>query len=196
VGRGYWFYVSGLVPPAKDPRQVDEKLVGLYQVEVSKATRARRKQAGMASVQYLRFRRFFVLIATKGRHRFFEDHGSNVKDVRRTPIRFGGYAVGLREGRAHVRIADTEFTRLKAYFADLAARRSAEEIAHQFAALPFEPYAPVRRQLLTLLRLVNRGRTLAGLSLVSASCLRLKRKLYRPFEPLADGDDLLRLGNE
>src|SRR5208337_4535619 len=71
VGRGYWFYVTGFIPPDKDPRAVDEKLIGRYDIDISKWSRARRKQTGQASVQYLRFRQFFVLLATLGKHRFF-----------------------------------------------------------------------------------------------------------------------------
>ena len=32
---GYWFYVTGVVPPAKDPRTVDTKLVEKYRIDLS-----------------------------------------------------------------------------------------------------------------------------------------------------------------
>ena len=64
VSRGYWFYVTGFIPAGKDPHAVDEKLISRYGLAISKWTRARRKQTGAASVQYLRFRRYFVLLAT------------------------------------------------------------------------------------------------------------------------------------
>src|SRR5262245_44493132 len=73
VGGGYWYYVTGSVPERKDPRVVDEKLVARYGIGLSKWARARRKQAGWASVQYIRHQRFFVLLATHGKHRFFEE---------------------------------------------------------------------------------------------------------------------------
>lgn len=194
VGRGYWFYVSGFIPTVKQPRRVDEKLISLYGTELAKATRARRKQAGIASVQYLRFRHFFVLLATQGRHRFFEDHGERVRDVRRKPIVVSGYSVGLTRGRPNVRIAEEEYRNLKAYFADLAIRRSAEHIEGELSRLPFEPYAPVRRQYLALLRVINRTRKLAGLSQVAPSCLRMRRRICRPFESASDGEGLIRTG--
>jgi hypothetical protein len=50
-------------------------------------------------------------------------------------------------------------------------------------ALPFEPYAPVRSQLLCILRAVNRARAAAGLPEVPRTCLRLRRRVVRPFEP-------------
>jgi len=68
---GYWFYVMGYVPSGKDPERVYEKLEERYGLDVSKWARARRKRAGFASVQYLRYERTFVLFATKGKHEFF-----------------------------------------------------------------------------------------------------------------------------
>jgi hypothetical protein len=55
-------------------------------------------------------------------------------------------------------------------------------MAHEFSKLPFEPYAPVRQQLLIILRAVNRARKAAGLEPVPWTCIRLKRRIYRPFE--------------
>lgn len=49
------------------------------------------------------------------------------------------------------------------------------------ARIPFEPYAPVRRQLLNILRAVNRVRQAAGFESVPVSALRLRRRVVRPF---------------
>ena len=51
-----------------------------------------------------------------------------------------------------------------------------------FRVFPFEPYAPVRRQLLAIVRRVNECRAAAGLERLPYSVLRLKRRIYRPFE--------------
>ena len=56
----------------KDPLAVDAKLIAKYGIAVSESTRARRKKAGQANLQYLRFERFFVVLATKGTHRFYD----------------------------------------------------------------------------------------------------------------------------
>ena len=48
--------------------------------------------------------------------------------------------------------------------------------------LPFAPFAPVRSQCFTLLRLVNRRRKRAGLPLVRADCVRRRRKPVVVFE--------------
>jgi hypothetical protein len=64
IGKGYWFYVAGHVPEGKAPEAVDAKLINRYGIGVSKWTRARRKLAGSANLQYLRHGRFFLLLAT------------------------------------------------------------------------------------------------------------------------------------
>ena len=67
VKNGYFFYVTGWVPERKDPRAVYEKLLRRYEVQVSKWKRARRKQAGEANLQYLRFGRFFMPVLHNAR---------------------------------------------------------------------------------------------------------------------------------
>ena len=99
LAHGYWFYVVGRVPPSKDPADVDRKLINQYAIDQSKWPRARAKRAGRARVRYLRFDRYFILMATRGEHPFFAEEGKQVRDVRRRPILFGGYAIGCRKGR-------------------------------------------------------------------------------------------------
>jgi hypothetical protein len=182
LGNGYWFYVTGEIPEGKDPAKVDEKLLARYQIDLSKWARARRKRAGFANLQYIRFERFFVLLATHGVHAFFEDEGPSIRDARKTPIRFRGYSISYRNGHPHVRIEQGEYKQLKAYFLDIAVHRSAEHLGRALGALPFEPYAPVRRQLLTVLRAVNRERKRAGYEPVPKTCFRFIRRVCRPFD--------------
>ena len=68
---GYWFYVTGHIPTAKDARVIDQRLIEKYGIGVSESTRARRKRLGQANLQYLRLGRTFVILATKGQHKFF-----------------------------------------------------------------------------------------------------------------------------
>ena len=182
VARGYWFYVTGHVPESKDPATVDAKLITKYRVDVSKWTRARRKRGGQANVHYLRYGRFFVLVATHGAHEFFVEEAMSIRDARKAPIKFGGYAIAYRGGHASVRIEREAFKDLKAYFLEVATRRSVRRLVGEFWRLPFEPYAPVKRQLFELLRAVNRARKTAGYELVPSSCIRLRRAPCRPFE--------------
>src|SRR5438309_6595978 len=97
MARGYWFYVTGCIPQHKDARAVDAKLIEHYGIDCSKWVRWRRKERGLGNVQYLRFRRFFVLLATEGRHEFFVREGK-IQDVRRKPIQCFGYSVGCYRG--------------------------------------------------------------------------------------------------
>ncbi len=187
VARGYWFYVKGRIPVSKDVESIDRKLIQKYGIDVSKWERSRRKKAGLANLHYLRFGRMFVLIATHGQHAFFDEEALALRDIRRVPFKHGGYAVTHRNGHASVRIDRETYKRLKAYLVDLAPRRSAEHMAEEFRLLDYEPYAPVRRQLLTLIRAVNRCRKKAGLGIIEPVYLRLKRRTYRPF---SDSDKL------
>lgn len=180
---GYVHFVRGEVPEGKDPRAVDAKLMARYSVGISKWERARRKRAGLANVQYLRFGRVFVLLATDGKHALFQGESASIRDARRTPIRVGGYALSIRGGHVHVRIDLEVYRNLRAYLFELALHRRAETLAAEFYALPFEPYAPVRRQLLNLLRLVNKSRRAAGFTSLPHTVLHLRRRIVRPFQP-------------
>lgn len=195
---GYWFYVTGCVPAGKCPYQVDRKLMTKYGVNISRQTRARRKQAGLANLHYLRFGRTWVLLATKGSHRYFVEE-TDVKDIRRVPLQVGGYSLTVRPGgclrklagqrqptpdlkhRVRVQIARNGYRELKCYFLELAIRRSAAELGQALFLIPFEPYAPVRRQLLNLLRLVNAKRQSVGQPKVPTTVLRYRRRIVRPF---------------
>lgn len=190
---GYWFYVAGTVPEGKDPSAVDVKLIQKYEIAVSESTRRRRKQAGLANLQYIRHGRFFVLLATKGKHRFFEEEQGRLRDIRVAPLRYAGYAISYKRGgrtrsgevdlrwHAHVSIDRPAYLNLRADFLDLATRRKADALALSFYQLPFERYAPVRRQLLMLLRRVNEIRKRAGYSPVTKDVLCLRRRIVRPF---------------
>lgn len=181
LARGYWFYVVGRIPESKSPAAVDAKLLARYGVALSRKERARRKGAGFANLQYIRHDRFFVLLATHGTHPFFESESEQFQDARRVPIKFAGYALAFRNGRVSVRIEVGEYRRLKAYFVDLACRRSVEALAAEFGRVGFQPYAPVRVQLLNIWRAVNRERRAAGFEPVPIDAVPWKRRIVRPF---------------
>jgi hypothetical protein len=189
LSHGYYFYVTGWIPEGKDPRPIDSKLIQRYQIDRTKWDRARRKVAGQANLHYLRHDRFFLLLASHGQHVFFEQEGKRIRDARRVPVKFAGYAVSHRGGHSHVRIEQEQYKCVKAYLLDMALHRSAAHLERALGTLPFEPYAPVRRQLLSLLRAVNQVRKSAGFTLVDRSCLRFKRRIYRPFETADDTEE-------
>jgi hypothetical protein len=196
---GYWFYVTGRVPANKDLATVDAKLIAKYGIDRSRAARARRKRAGYANLRYLRQDRFFILLATYGRSSFFEQERTSIRDIRNVPLQFAGYSISYRRGgrrrdgeidakwHSHVAISRKDYRELRAHFWELATRVSADRLALELYGLPFEPYAPVRRQMLNLLRSMNRVRRKAGLSQIPHEILPLRRRIVRPFEPAVRG---------
>jgi len=160
---------------------------------VSKWTRCRRKKEGQASVQYLRLGRFFILIATRGKHPLFAEEANRLRDAREHPIRFHGYAIGCRRagegGKYHpsVRIERDHYRQLKGHFAQIAVHFSVEDLCRALRTIPYEPYAPIRNQLVGIRRAVNRRRQAAGLETVPWSSLRLRRTSVRPFGEVGFG---------
>ena len=195
---GYWWYVTGRIPAGKDAQSIDRKLIEKYGIDVSESTRARRKQLGRANVQYIRHDRLFAILATKGKHHFFEEETASIRDIRRIPFRFAGYAISYRRGgrtrdgerdqrwHAHVEIERQRYLEIKAQFLQLAVRRSPQTLALAFYELPFEPYAPIRRQLLLLRRDVNRVRKQAGFGDIPIEVIPLRRRIVKPFGESAD----------
>jgi hypothetical protein len=196
---GYLWYVCGSIPEWKSAATVDEKLIRKYGIDVSESTRARRKRLGKANLQYLRYERFFVILATQGEHEFRQLEAGTIRDIRRVPIKFHGYSLSYRPGgrtrtgekdprwHSHVEIERCRYKEIRDHLLELAVHRTPEKLALAFYRLPFEPYAPVRRQMLNLLRAVNRSRKAAGFALLPTEVLPLRRRVVRPFEPTADG---------
>lgn len=192
---GYWFYVQGRVPPGKSAEAVDAKLIAKYGIAVSESTRARRKRNGQSNLQYIRHESTFVILATKGDHRFFEEEANLIRDIRRVPIQYAGYSISYKQGgrkkdgspdekwHAHVAMNRQQYLDLRAWFAERALRDSQDKLALAFYQLPVAPYAPVRRQLLLMLREVNRVRKQAGKRQLPHEILPMRRKVVRPFEP-------------
>ena len=201
---GYWFYVTGWIKRGKDPEQVDRKLIGKYEIAISERERTARKRRGLANLQYIRYRNWFLLLATEGHHPFKQEERNQIRDCRRVPIRFEGYSISYRRSgvtpkgggppkwHACVRIDPPTYKQLKAFFRDRACHRSVENLAADFARVPYARCAPVRRQLLTILRAVNEARTRMGYELVPYSALLLRRRVVMPFvaPPAIGGEEM------
>lgn len=189
---GFYWYVTGSIPAGKDPALIDRKLIAKYGVDVSEWERRSRKQRGVANAHYLRYQQWFILMVSEGHHALKQPsakggEGEHLKDCRRTPIRFKGYSISYRRAgvtasgvaspkwHAHVRIDDDTYRRLRDRFVDLAVHRTADTLGHEFARIPFARYAPIRRQLLNILRAVNERRKQQGYELVPHSTLKLRR---------------------
>lgn len=187
VQRGYWFYVTGRIPVQKDPLQIDRRLLEKYEIDLSKYQRCRRKKAGIAGIQYIRYEETFLLLATQGAHPFFRNEHP-IQDARRVPIRLFSYAISSKNGHALVRLDQETYRDWEAYFLHLALHRKADSLVREFRKIPFEPYRPVYQQVLSIWKTVNLKRKTAGFDLVPYSALRTKRRIYRPFESEKGGD--------
>lgn len=199
---GYYFYVQGCVHDRKDPRELDSKLMSKYQVAMSRSQRARRKLAGLANVHYLRCGPQWILLATHGLHRIKLDEAENLRDVREYPIQVAGYSIWVKRGnflkrrstdematpdgryRVRVLIARKEYQALRAHFLADRWHWSADKLAEELGAIPYEPYAPVRKQLLKLLFLINQKRKVAGYKAIRADVFRYRREIVKVFEPV------------
>lgn len=168
ITHGYWFYVAGTIPEGKDPAVIDARLIDRYGIAISKWARCRRKKRGLANMQYLRHGRFFVLLATKGQHEFFERERASIRDVRRKSIKFAGFSIGCRKGQdgrwhASVRIVHESQLGIEAVLVET--RTPAFE--HELARIWGMRFSPVRRQIRESLIAVNRKRRTKGLDPVS-----------------------------
>lgn len=182
IANGYFHYVVGWLPERKDPKRVDTSIIDRYGIAVSKFVRARRKAVGKANLQYLRYGRLFVLLATDGDlPALFDNERRSVRDVRRVPLKAFGYSICVRRGRVDVGIDREEFKRLRAYFVERAVHRGGEVLAAELAELPFEPYRRVRHQLQKVVRAVNQRRRAAGYLPLPPTAVRVTRRLVRPF---------------
>jgi len=145
------------------------------------------------NMQYIRYRHWFLLLATEGHHPFKQHERKQIRDCRRVPIRFEGYSISYRRSgltpkgggppkwHACVRIDGPTYKQLKAFFLERGSHRSVENVAADFARVPYARYAPVRRQLLTICRAVNEARARTGFDPVPVSALRLRRAIVTPF---------------
>lgn len=191
---GYFFYVQGELPEGRDPEAFDRKLVAKYDAAKSEGARHWRKRQGRGNVRYIRFRRTWLLLATAGEHPFKAAEEKNLRDVRETPIQVGGYSLYVKRGdylrrrsaaeplevdgryRVRVLIAHKPYRELVASYLSVCCHRSPEHLARDLGAIRFEPYAPIRKQLLKLLFLINQKRKRAGYARIPAAVLRMRRE--------------------
>ncbi len=169
VRYGYVQYAIRTIPEEKatpaELRRIDEKLIRLYGVTYHRTTRARRRAKGLANVAYVRYKRWFVLLATDGTHPQFDRVGSN--DIRSYALLFCGYFIGLRNGKVYVEIAPWRLKRIRRILVRIALWR-AERVYAEFSQVSHSILFPgVVRQKLKLLRFINKKRKRAGLPRIS-----------------------------
>jgi hypothetical protein len=181
VNRGYEFYLTGTVPERKrsEPEEVDRSIVEKYRIAMSKYARHRQRRAGAAAVAYFRHEAFWVMVATAGQHRFFEDNAGRVKSFRRQPLVIGDYSISIKADKLHVQLADESYRELRGYLVNQAVHRTAARLAQEFYTLPVEPFGPVQRQLRKILREVNAERKAAGMAKVAGRAIPCRLRIVR-----------------
>ena len=199
--------MTGKIPDNKAIESIDRKLIAKYGIDLSEKERSRRRKQGLANAQYLRHDRWFILMLTEGHHALRAStakggEGENIKDCRRIPIRIGGYAISYRRSgvatkgggpikwHAHVRMDAGTYVELKAHFDSIAVHRSPEQLSREFAAIPYARYAPIRRQLLNLLRRVNDHRQRQAFELLPYAALKLRRTPVKVYADSVDASQL------
>ncbi|MEM7560156.1 MAG: hypothetical protein AAF394_13640 [Planctomycetota bacterium] len=195
---GYWFYVAGEVPKGKSPLAIDSKLIARYDAGLSKYQKARRRAKGCYNIQYLRFERHWFLLATHGKHPrdepgaphpegFFRREARNFRDTRRSPIRTHSYSISTKRARDRkyhvlVRIEQQAYKEQRDYLTQMATRRSFGWCVNQIWNMPFQPYTPVRRQYMAIVRKMNAARKTAGFKEIPLKFIPYRRKIVKPFD--------------
>ena len=205
--KGYVYFLQGELRPGRDAGPTDRKLIEKSEAWATKDQRYVRKRGGRANAHYFRWDRIWVLMLTDGVHPMKERRAKErLRDLRNkdhSPLLVGQYSLKLRrdstpEGRAagrfraSVRLNDRAYLALKSELLELSTRRSAETLAAKVFGLPHQPYAPVYRQILAIVKAMNARRKTAGYSPLPLSCVRFRRDLPRHFvEEKGDGLDSL-----
>jgi hypothetical protein len=163
VRYGYHRYVVRTIPDGKELRSIDEKLCRTYGVTSCRTKRMRMRQQGLATIQYLRWRQTFVLLATAGHHKAF--HRLKSYDIKESPLHLGSYSIGLRGSVVSIQVAHRVWSQMVREVCRIELEGQ-KKVEHALASLPFYQFPGVLRQKWKLLQEVNRRRKSAGLPLV------------------------------
>jgi hypothetical protein len=192
---GYRYYVSGIVREGKDLLDVDAKILGKYNIDINKWECYQRKRSGWPNLQYLRYRRRFLILCTGPvcDHPFFSTEGE-IRDIERIPIRFSGYELTYRGRKVWVRIEREDLRGIRAYFLSVATKRRVTDLVAEIQALPYQPYRSVKFQLYRLVGEINRLRVTSGLLPVPKTAVPARRTILRPFDTANVEPTELKLG--
>jgi len=199
--KGYYYFLNGTIPAGRDLIYTDQKLLEKSVAWVTKDQRYLRKQQGKANAHYFRHDRDWAVMLTDGAHPMRrENQKERLLDLRNEehpPLYVGGYSIKLRrdgtpEGqrrgklRAAVRIDDDSYSLLKARFLELCLRRPSGVLAASIYNVPFEPYAPVYRQMTAIVKAMNERRAKANMPEVPLDSVRFMRTLPKHFQEVGD----------
>jgi hypothetical protein len=171
---GYVRYAVRDIPDGKDLAVIDRKLLDTYGVTRCRMKRLRDRRRGIASVQYVRCDRTFILMATKGDHTAFSKVCSF--DARISPLHFGGYSIGFSGDAVSVRVAQDEWQPVYARLI-ASALRDKQSVEQKFSSLSYCKFPGVLAQLRSAERMINQKRRIAGLETVKVKVLDCDYKL-------------------
>jgi hypothetical protein len=156
VRYGYTEYAVREIPVGVDEKGVWEKLLREYEVTYCHMRRARRRREEKGNVALITYGRTFVLMGSPGEHGKF---GRIVRrNIRTSPIHFGGYSVGVKGGVPEVRVGARRWKRVEDVGHGIALHdhRKVTDFLHRFLerVSPYR-FSGVVRQKEKLLREVN-----------------------------------------
>jgi len=184
VMHGHYFYNACVAGKDTDLREMDRKIIEAYGLDMTRSARRWRRQKGHGSLQYIRHGRFYVIVATEDEAVFRGREPT--MDIRDEPLIYAGYRLTYRQGRDRkwhpcIAIERGRYDKLLRRFTQLALRRTSAELVHEFQAIHYLRYAPVRAAVGGIWRRLNEKRKVAGLPPVPVEALRVGRPIFRPF---------------
>ena len=180
---GFRYYFAGCIREPLKPERTDQKIIEHYQLaHLTKDRLSYYRQKQISVVRYLRYGRFYVILATEGSPRTDVEHcfhffvrEKKIRNIRESPIHFQCYLIS-RKIRLDVSLDCPTYKELASKCMQHAPhwkRPLLEEfIKQQFAQ--FEAYGGVRAQFSKIVGEINEIRKKSGHKLISA-------KLYRKY---------------
>lgn len=174
----YHYYVTGHVPERyrNNPQHIDHVLSQKYRTSISKSTRSGLVSRGYASIRYLRFGSFWILVGTDGLNCLKSTH-RYVHHFRDRPLYFYGYSILLVGQKPTAHIERHEYLMIKRDLLSACIHpryRNPEYMAARIRSqFSFEPYAGVLQQFGRLMRAINRRRGSRRLEKISLSAVTL-----------------------
>jgi hypothetical protein len=170
----YPYFATGTIPAGKDKQAVDEKLIELYQTELDRVERQKRRRNGLSNARYLRCRHTWVLLVTKGMGSIWD--AEPLKDMRETELIAFDYSIKLlsRSGKRYdvqTKISNEVWEEHERLILANALRRSTSSLEAFFVLRAGNytrtPFRGSMGQITRLFDEINRRRKSAGLELLS-----------------------------
>ena len=136
----------------------------------------------------LKFHGYGISLARRGYQKKTAEEKADYRRRKAAAVSAGTDYRTIPRGRRHQRwvarvvINQDRYRLLQSELLGMATHRSVDYLRRKFYSVPFSPYAPIRAQLTTLLRQVNKARQHVGYDRVPNDCIRFKRKMTSPYE--------------